>query len=62
MATFGSVEEYGECSRARWAEADKVLGVFGEELVKLGREVWDTQAKALSKAPFIKNQIGTTGM
>ena len=61
LATFGSDEEYEEDVLEHWADSEKVIGVFGEELVKLGSEVWNIQAKALSKAPFIKNQIASTG-
>lgn len=54
IATFGTDIEYDEELRTGCLDAEEVLGEFGEELVRLGREVWETQAKALEKAPFIK--------
>ncbi|TDZ48413.1 hypothetical protein CTRI78_v008203 [Colletotrichum trifolii] len=37
-------------------DAHEVLADFGDELVRLGRRVWEIQADALEKAPFIKTQ------
>ncbi|KAF1815408.1 hypothetical protein P152DRAFT_511563 [Eremomyces bilateralis CBS 781.70] len=55
VATFGTDEEY-EALRAPGLGAEEVLGGFGSELVRLGREVWGIQARALEKAPFIKKR------
>lgn len=55
LATFGTDEEYMEELRREEGMATDVLEEFGPELVRLGREVWDVQAKALARAPFIKN-------
>ena len=54
VATFGTDVEYEEELRAACLNAEEVLGEFGIELVRLGREVWEIQARALEKAPFIK--------
>jgi len=54
IATFGTDVEYEEELRAVCLNAEEVLEEFGRELVRLGREVWGIQARALEKAPFIK--------
>ncbi|KAF1980739.1 hypothetical protein K402DRAFT_387626 [Aulographum hederae CBS 113979] len=54
VATFGTDEEYENVLHEDCFNAEEVLGKFGSELLELGREVWETQAKALEKAPFIK--------
>jgi 23S rRNA U2552 (ribose-2'-O)-methylase RlmE/FtsJ len=54
VATFGTDVEYEEELRAACLNTEEVLGEFGIELVRLGREIWGTQARALEKAPFIK--------
>jgi 23S rRNA U2552 (ribose-2'-O)-methylase RlmE/FtsJ len=54
VATFGTDVEYEEELRTECLDAEEVLGEFGRELVRLGREIWGIQAKALEKAPFIK--------
>jgi hypothetical protein len=54
VATFGTDVEYEEELRAECLNAEEVLGEFGMELVRLGREVWGIQTRALEKAPFIK--------
>jgi 23S rRNA U2552 (ribose-2'-O)-methylase RlmE/FtsJ len=54
VATFRTDEEYEEELRAMCLNAEEVLDEFGTELVRLGREVWGIQARALKKAPFIK--------
>jgi len=54
VATFGTDVEYEEELRAACLNAEEVLGEFGIELVRLGREIWEIQARALEKAPFIK--------
>jgi hypothetical protein len=35
-------------------DPDEVLKDLGSDLVRLGREVWAIQTKALEKAPFMK--------
>jgi 23S rRNA U2552 (ribose-2'-O)-methylase RlmE/FtsJ len=54
VATFGTDVDYKEELRADCLHADEVLGEFGSELVRLGREIWRIQARALEEAPFIK--------
>jgi hypothetical protein len=54
VATFGTGVEYEEELRAACLNAEEVLGEFEIELVRLGREVWEIQLKALENAPFIK--------
>ncbi|ESZ98023.1 FtsJ-like methyltransferase family protein [Sclerotinia borealis F-4128] len=54
VATFGTDVEYEEELRATCLNAEEVLGEFRTELVRLGRKVWEIQATALAKAPFIK--------
>lgn len=55
IATLGSQNEYEVLTRRSAEDAQTMLDQFGEELVRLGRLVWATQAKALEKAPFIRN-------
>lgn len=55
-ATFGNDEEYwGELRKGEQSVAE-VLREFGPELIRLGREVWGVQARALARAPFITKQ------
>ncbi|RYP72952.1 hypothetical protein DL770_007871 [Monosporascus sp. CRB-9-2] len=56
VATFGSDEEYATALRESddALRVEDVLEEFGTVFVKLGRAVWDIQATALEKAPFIK--------
>jgi hypothetical protein len=54
VATFGTDVEYEEELRAACLDAEEVLGEFGRELVRLGREVWGIQGNALENAPFIQ--------
>ncbi|PFH63120.1 hypothetical protein XA68_17764 [Ophiocordyceps unilateralis] len=53
-ATFGSGQEYRDIL---WTGEDNVhefLDAYGPQMVELGREIWRVQAKALAKAPFIR--------
>ncbi|RYP03299.1 hypothetical protein DL765_010544 [Monosporascus sp. GIB2] len=56
VATFGSDEEYVAALRESdgSTKVEDVLEKYGTEFVRLWRVVWDIQAKALEKAPFIK--------
>ncbi|RYP26611.1 hypothetical protein DL767_007958 [Monosporascus sp. MG133] len=58
IATFGSDEEYVAALHENDDDprVEDVLEEFGTGLVRLGRVVWDIQAKALEKAPFIKGR------
>jgi hypothetical protein len=53
IATFGTDIEYEKELRKGCLNAEE-LGEFRTELVRLGREIWATQVRALEKAPFIK--------
>ena len=55
IATLGLYNEYEGLTRRSVEDTRVMLDQFGEELVELGRPVWLTQAKALEKAPFIRN-------
>lgn len=54
VVTFGSEEMYLEELGRGELDVHVVLGEFGLELARLGREVWRIQAEALEQAPFIK--------
>jgi 23S rRNA U2552 (ribose-2'-O)-methylase RlmE/FtsJ len=56
VATFGTDEAYMETICKFETDVEVILRDFGEELVRLGKTVWDIQAKALARAPFIKAQ------
>lgn len=53
VATFGSGDEYESQLRENSSRAQDVLDDFGPELVRMGKKIWDTQARALFKAPFV---------
>ncbi|KAL9949223.1 hypothetical protein ACHAQF_005722 [Verticillium nonalfalfae] len=55
-ATFAPDEKYWEEIRHGEEPVSDVLEDFGPELIKLGREVWAVQAKALAKASFIHQE------
>lgn len=52
IATFGSDEEYVAHIHRDGSWADTTLEGFGPTLISMGKEVWDTQARALERAPF----------
>ena len=54
VATFGQKEEYRTWLEAHALDPVQLVEEFGEELVRLGRKVWDIQGKGLEKASFIK--------
>jgi 23S rRNA U2552 (ribose-2'-O)-methylase RlmE/FtsJ len=59
-ATFGTEEAYREALLDERSDVAAVLRDFGSRLVELGRKVWDIQANALEKAPFMeRNTQGT---
>jgi 23S rRNA U2552 (ribose-2'-O)-methylase RlmE/FtsJ len=53
VATFGSADEYESQLRENSSRAQDILVDFGPELVRMGKDIWDIQARALSKAPFV---------
>ncbi|KAI1260162.1 hypothetical protein F5Y18DRAFT_406443 [Xylariaceae sp. FL1019] len=52
--TFHTEEEYEVLERSLRPDVSELLEDFGEELLKLGRPVWELQRKALAKAPYRK--------
>ncbi|KAJ0166848.1 hypothetical protein CTA2_5605 [Colletotrichum tanaceti] len=55
-ATFGTDEAYRKTLQEGEPSVEEMLGDFGSELMRLGRDVWATQARALAEAPFIRQQ------
>ena len=53
-ATFETEERYLEVQTMDEPDVHTVLGEFGPELARLGREAWKIQAEALEHSPFIK--------
>ncbi|KAE8352306.1 hypothetical protein BDV28DRAFT_4586 [Aspergillus coremiiformis] len=53
-ATFGTDDVYSQVRLHGDADVDVILDEFGWQLIRLGREIWNIQAQALSEAPFIK--------
>ncbi|KAI1739190.1 hypothetical protein F4680DRAFT_423097 [Xylaria scruposa] len=53
-ATFDTEEEFCRLALSLQPDVQEVLEDFGPRLVKLGREVWETQAHALGRAPFVQ--------
>ena len=47
-------EEYLAAVNEGCPGVEEILQDFGPKLVCLGRRVWDTQANALAKAPWMK--------
>ena len=56
VATFGTDEEYAASLNGSTRDVEAVLEEFGPRFVRLGKAVWDIQAKALEKAPFMRSQ------
>ncbi|KAI9759333.1 MAG: hypothetical protein M1840_003372 [Geoglossum simile] len=55
-ATFGVEEAYSEEEGSRGEEAvQKLLGEFGGELLRLGKDVWRIQAEGLGRQKFIRD-------
>ncbi|KAK5684815.1 hypothetical protein LTS10_002890 [Elasticomyces elasticus] len=55
VATFGTDEEWEAKRRVTQEDVESVLAEFGDELARMALPVWDIQARALEKAPFIKD-------
>ncbi|KAI1431371.1 hypothetical protein GGR50DRAFT_689770 [Xylaria sp. CBS 124048] len=49
-ATFDTEEEYRRVARSQEPDVEEVLADFGPALMKLGEQVWATQAEALEQA------------
>ena len=56
VATFGTDEEYVASLEERSHNVEDVLDEFGPKFMRLGRVIWDIQARALEKAPFMRSQ------
>ena len=53
VATFGSGDEYESQLLENSSRAQDILDDFGPELIRMGKDIWDIQARALSRAPFV---------
>jgi hypothetical protein len=53
VSTFGSGDECESRIRENSSRAQDIMDDFGPELVRMGKDIWDIQARALSKAPFV---------
>ncbi|GFF57415.1 hypothetical protein IFM46972_10786 [Aspergillus udagawae] len=63
IATFGTDDMYEKALIEDGLHAEVLLREFGPRLVRLGKKVWDIQANALARAPFLKeNPVGLGGM
>lgn len=56
VATFGCAEDFEALVHRDVLRAQELIDEFGEELVERGKELWNVQAQALAKAPFLKNR------
>ena len=56
IATFGTEEEYTESRRkdANWAR--DLLAELDPTIIEKGKAVWNIQAEALEKAPYIRGK------
>ncbi|KAL3462792.1 FtsJ-like methyltransferase family protein [Aspergillus heterothallicus] len=58
-ATFGIDEEYYEAIRDNGQDDEVLIRDFGKRLTMLGKHVWNLQANALAKAPFLRESPTT---
>ncbi|KAK5690324.1 hypothetical protein LTR17_025971 [Elasticomyces elasticus] len=49
VATFGTDEEYEALTCATQADAEEMLAGFGDQLVEIGRPIWDIQTQGLQR-------------
>lgn len=54
IATFGTDKDHCGVSQLDMSDVEVILKEFGARLISLGRRVWEIQANALEKAPFIR--------
>ena len=54
VATLGTDEEYERICEKEPLEVQDMLENFGTELVRLARNIWKIQARALERASFIR--------
>jgi hypothetical protein len=57
IATFGADDDYYKAIHENTSDVGGILDDFGSELIQLGREIWDIQANALEKAPFMRTGL-----
>lgn len=57
MATLGTDDMYHKTLLENALDAEALLKEFGPRLVELGKEIWDIQANALAKAPFVRKVL-----
>ncbi|EEA18523.1 conserved hypothetical protein [Talaromyces marneffei ATCC 18224] len=53
IATFGTDNDNCEAIHLDMSDIEVILQEFGPKLIKLGRKIWEIQASALEKAPFM---------
>jgi hypothetical protein len=53
VATFGSDEDRAMEAHRESSTVVQLLDVFGPDLIRMARNIWEVQARALAKAPFI---------
>ncbi|KAL4787088.1 hypothetical protein BJX76DRAFT_364206 [Aspergillus varians] len=54
IATFGTDEMYHDALFGECPDVEALLEEFGPRMVQLGKNVWNIQANALAKAPFVR--------
>lgn len=54
IATFGTDDMYHKALLEDAPDVEVLLKEFGPRLVKLGKKIWDIQANALARAPFLR--------
>lgn len=53
--TFGTEEEFPALSRSFDLDDNEVLMELGPRLVSMGKVIWETLARAISRAPFMQH-------
>lgn len=54
IATFGTDEMYRQARQERALHPNLIVQAFGPILGMMGRHVWEIQADAVAKAPFLR--------
>ncbi|KAI0534572.1 hypothetical protein GGR58DRAFT_516043 [Xylaria digitata] len=54
-ATFDTESEFASLAESLEPDVEEVLEDFGMRLVGLGKKIWETQARALSNASFVRD-------
>jgi hypothetical protein len=58
VATFGTDEDRANEAHRECSAAVQLLNDFSPDLIRMGQRIWDIQARALAKAPFIARPSG----